>query len=76
MNIQQRSDESLDSYIHRFSAYVIQATNFTSENAMMAWTFCKVLTSDRVAHLHVRVPHNEGSMMLDRILLKPILEFF
>ena len=35
MNIRQRSDESLDSYIHRFSAYVIQATNFTSENAMM-----------------------------------------
>ena len=36
MNIRQPSDESLDLYIRRFSAYVIQATNFTSENAMMA----------------------------------------
>ena len=36
MNIRQRSDESLDSYIRRFSAYVVQAANFTSENAMMA----------------------------------------
>ena len=36
MNIRQHGNESLDSYIRRFSAYVIQAANFTSENAMMA----------------------------------------